>query len=82
MNTKLSLSLDKELIAEAKKYARKKNTSLSGIIKNYLVSVTRNSKKDNLEISPVVKSLSGVLKMDKTTDHKKEYADFLTSKYK
>jgi hypothetical protein len=82
MDTKLTLSLDKQIIEAAKKYAKKKNTSLSNLIENYLVNVTNTSKNSEVEISPLVKSLSGVLRMDKKQDYKKQYIDFLGKKYK
>lgn len=82
MDTKLTLSIDKEIIEEAKKYARKRNTSLSNLIENYLVSVTRTGKSQGNEITPLVKSLSGVLKLGKIEDQKKAYTEFLVNKYK
>jgi len=83
MDTKLTLSLDKQIIDAAKKYAKKKNTSLSNLIENYLASVTAPPKNPGEEeISPLVKSLSGVLNLDKKQDYKKQYSDFLAAKYK
>lgn len=82
MDTKLTLSLDKQIIEAAKKYAKKRNTSLSNLIENYLVNVTKTSKNAEEEISPLVKSLSGVLKLDKKQDYRKQYSDFLANKYK
>lgn len=82
MDTKLTLSLDKQIIEAAKKYAKKKNTSLSNLIENYLVNVTKASKNSEEEITPLVKSLSGVLKMNKKQDYRKQYSDFLANKYK
>lgn len=40
MNTKLSLSLDTELIEKAKTYAKSKKLSLSQLIENYLKKLT------------------------------------------
>jgi Family of unknown function (DUF6364) len=82
MNTKLTLSIDKQVIEAAKKYAKKKNTSLSNLIENYLASVTKSQKHPDEEISPLVISLSGVLKLDKKQNHKKRYSVYLASKYK
>ena len=82
MDTKLTLSLNKEVIEAAKEYSRNRNTSLSNLIENYLVSVTAKSKVNADDISPLVKSLSGVLKLDKKSDHKKQYGDYLGAKYK
>jgi hypothetical protein len=82
MHTKLTLSLDKQTIEAAKKYAQMKNMSLSNLIENYLISIIKSPKKANEEISPLVKSLSGVLTLQKKQDHKKQYSDFLAKKYK
>ena len=72
--------MEKELIEKAKAYARKKNTSLSGLIKNYLISITRPSGKEDV-ITPLVKSLSGVLTIEEGIEHKKAYTEWLNYKY-
>ena len=82
MDTKLTLSIDKQIIEVAKKYARNTNTSLSNLIENYLVSITAKKSSVEEEISPLVKSLSGVIKLDKKLNTKKQYADYLAGKYK
>jgi len=82
MDTKLTLSIDKQIIEAAKKYARNTNTSLSNLIENYLVSITGKKTAAEEEISPLVKSLSGVIKPDKKSNTKKQYADYLAGKYK
>lgn len=81
MDSKLTLSLDKKTIELAKKYASRKNTSLSKLIENYLAKVTSADKED-LQISPLVKSLSGMIKLPKGADHRKGYVDYLADKYK
>ena len=45
MNTKLTLNLDKEIINEAKIYAKSHSVSLSKLIENYLNSLTQKSKE-------------------------------------
>jgi hypothetical protein len=82
METKLTLSMDKEVIEEAKKYARNKNTSLSKLIKSYLVNITRSKPQQSTEITPLVKSLSGILPSENSKNNKKHYADYLEKKYK
>ena len=81
MDTKLTLKLNQAVIEKAKIYAKAKNTSVSKLIENYIQSITENSSDDKQEITPVVKSLSGIIKLPKNYDSKKEYADFLTKKY-
>ena len=81
MYTKLTLSIDKEIIERAKKYAKSRKISLSRLIESYLAAVT-NKKSDEMEISPLVESLSGVINLPEDFDHKDEYPDFLNEKYK
>jgi hypothetical protein len=38
MNSKLTLKLNSEVIARAKSYAKKRNTSLSKMIESYLIT--------------------------------------------
>jgi hypothetical protein len=81
MDTKLTLSLDKDIIEQAKKYAKKKNISLSKLIESYLNKVS-SRERETPEISPLVKSLSGIISLPKGHDPKKSYGDFLATKYK
>ena len=80
MDTKLTLRLDKEIIERAKEYANKNNISLSKIIESYLDAMTKGESAEN-KITPLVKSLSGVIKIDKDADIKKDYVAYLSSKY-
>ena len=80
MDTKLTLKLNKSIIVKAKKYASEKNTSLSKMIENYLQALT-DKKEDENKISPLVESITGVIKAP-SKDLKKDYSDFLTNKYK
>lgn len=82
MDSKLTLKLNQTVIEKAKEYAKNRKTSLSRLIENYLQNITENTSKKKPEITPVVKSLSGIIKLPKNYDTKKEYADFLTKKYK
>lgn len=78
MDTKLTLKLDSSIIERAKRHAKEKNISLSKMIENYLQALTRKDETD-FEISPLVKSLSGVLHEDAGSG--KDYTDFLSEKY-
>lgn len=81
MNTKLTLTIDQSVIERAKKYARKKERSLSDLIENYLKALTTEEISKQDELSPTVKSLKGSFKMPKDFDYKKELSDRLTEKY-
>lgn len=80
MDTKLTLVLDKNIIERAKSYASTKKTSLSKLIESYLDRITTEEKSKE-EISPLVKSLSGVISIPENLNHKDEYASHLAKKY-
>ena len=81
MDTKLTLSLNKDVIEQAKKYAKKNNISLSKLIESYLNKVSAK-EREMPEISPLVRSLSGIISLPKGHNPKKSYGDFLAAKYK
>lgn len=82
MDTKLTLKLDQEIIEKAKLYASEKKLSLSRLVENYLNSLTSDTPKNELQISPFVKSLSSGIKIPADYDYKKDRADYLEQKYK
>ena len=80
METKLTLKLKKNIIDRAKKYANDHETSLSKLIENYLEAITSSSTgQDN--ISPLVKSISGVIKLPDDFNQKDNYHQHLNEKY-
>lgn len=81
MDKKLTLSLNGNIIESAKQYAKSNNTSLSKIIESYLGTLIKPEKKVN-EITPLVKSLSGVISIDDDLNIKDEYAQYLMKKYR
>lgn len=81
MDAKLTLNVDKNVIEQAKEYAKSHKISLSRLIESYLSSL--NAKKDReIEITPLVKSLSGVIKLENDFNYKESYTDYLIEKYK
>ena len=81
MEAKLTLRLKKKVIERAKRYSKVNKTSLSKMIESYLESITSESN-DDIEITPLVSSLSGVIHLDNDCDYRNEYSDFLLEKYK
>ncbi len=81
MDTKLTLKLQQGIIERAKEYARLHNVSLSKLIESYLQKITDEPGKPE-KITPLVKSLSGILDLPQDFDHKKGYTDHLLNKYK
>ena len=85
MDAKLTLKLDKYVIERAKEYAASQKRSLSRIIESYLQSLLiyeDSETKEEIEITPLVKSLSGVIDLDADYDFKKDYGEYLMEKYK
>ncbi len=62
MNTKLTLTIDKELIEIAKKYAKENGQSLSELVENYFKFVTvQRNKIQGKQLSPKVRKLRGII---------------------
>ncbi len=82
MNTKLTLTLEKEIIEVTKEYAKEKGQSLSDIVENYfkLITVKRRKLKAE-ELSPKVKKLRGIIKTEADFDYKKTLTEELSKRY-
>jgi len=80
MDTKLTLKLDKYVIDEAKRYAKKRNISLSRIVETYFKSLFEK-KKSKKSYSPLINELSGVIHLDEGFDFRDDYTDYLSEKY-
>lgn len=82
MNTKLTLTIEKEVIEIAKKYAKNKGQSLSEMVENYFKLITnyKNIIKEE-ELSYKVKKLRGILKTEDNFDYKKTLTEELSKKY-
>ncbi len=81
MNTKLTLTIEQSVIEKAKKYAKIKERSLSNLIENYLKALTKDNLQNNIELTPIVKSLKGSFNAPKNFDYKKELSNRLSKKY-
>jgi len=81
MDTKLTLSIDKDVTRRAKVYAKSKGRSLSDLVENYLKLLTNKSDIQDSQFTPIVKSLLGSVSLPDDFDYKSEIADSLTKKY-
>ncbi|HMN32182.1 MAG TPA: DUF6364 family protein [Chitinophagaceae bacterium] len=80
MTTKLTLTVEKNVIEKAKIYARNTGRSLSELIESYLESIIQeNNPKDKM--SPKLKSLVGSVKLPKNFDQKKELEEYYRKKH-
>jgi hypothetical protein len=81
MNTKLTLTLEQNVIEKAKEYARMKHSSLSNLVENYLKTLTAESTRLDEEFSSTVTALKGTFKMPDGFDYKKELTERLSEKH-
>lgn len=81
MTTKLTLTMQDAVIDSAKEYARKNGKSLSGIVENYLKSITA-SEKPVETLSPKITRLMGVITLPDDFDYKKEMGRALMKKHR
>lgn len=80
MNTKLTLHLNKNVIEEAKNYAKENSVSLSKLIENYLHSLTQKESK-KVNVSPLVESLTGIIPAQSQKNTNEDYYEYLSEKY-
>jgi hypothetical protein len=83
MYTKLTLSIDQNVIENAKKYAKNQKRSVSRLVEEYLSSISSsaNKKIEYNTLGPITKELVGIIKVNKHTDHKDVLIDALMEKY-
>ncbi|MDH3246638.1 MAG: DUF6364 family protein [Saprospiraceae bacterium] len=83
MNSKLTLSIEEEVIQAAKDYARRHGKSLSNLVEEYLKSVTtEKSTGEHRALSKIIKDLKGSVALPKDSKAYKELLqDALVEKY-
>lgn len=82
MSTKLTLSLDKRVIEQAKRYAKEHHVSLSFLVENYLLKLVSDYKPKSGNESSIVEELAGIVKLSADYDHREDYAKYLSKKHK
>jgi len=79
MHTKLTLSLEPALINQAKKEARRRGSSLSGMVADYFRGMVAQPGSDKT-LPPLTRSLFGSLKRKKVD--RDDYRRHLEAKYR
>lgn len=80
MESKLILSLDKNLLERAENYAKQHGQSLPDIIETFLKKIVETSKQA-AEVSPAIKKLQGSVNLQDDLEYKEELKKALQSKY-
>lgn len=82
MSSKLTLTLQKEVIESAKEYAKEKGLSLSEMVESYFKLVTVNSKVNTKkQLSTKVRKLRGIIQHSEELDYKQILTEELSKKY-
>ena len=81
MSTKLTLTLRKEIIEQAKKYASSKGSSLSEMVENYFTYLTQIEVEDDDKLTERVSRLRGIVKVDPDFDYKTTLDDEKAKKH-
>lgn len=82
MQTKLTLRMDENIIAAAKRYSKKRSKSLSHLVSDYLYLITQEpitSSKTHKTTPPITQSLKGILRSKKVSEM--DYRKYLAKKY-
>jgi hypothetical protein len=74
--SKLTLSVNPEIVRRAKRYAERRGTSVSRIVEEYLAAVTEAPAEEDLP--PILRQLRGSLKNVSIEDYHK----YLSEKYR
>ncbi|MEC5165119.1 hypothetical protein RCH18_000844 [Flavobacterium sp. PL11] len=81
MNTKLTLSLEKEVIEQAKIYAKETGRSLSEMVESYFRNLTSKRDLDYKDIDPKIRKLIGRITLPADFDIKKAKEEYYKEKY-
>ncbi|MEM1325809.1 MAG: DUF6364 family protein [Bacteroidota bacterium] len=80
MEKQLTLNIDENIIKKAERYAAHHQISIEGLVKNYLAALTSEQAGD-YEITPLIRSLSGVVTLPGDFDYRDAYAQHLLKKH-
>jgi hypothetical protein len=68
---KLTLSVDAQVVSQAKRYAREHGVSVSSMVQAYLAAVTKPSVPQRAKDTPILRRLRGSLKGVDIADYRK-----------
>ncbi len=80
MSTKLTLTIDKSIIEQAKYYAKQTGRSLSELIENYLADITNESSQT--VISSKLEKIVGSVKLPNDFNEEEELQSYFQKKHK
>ena len=78
--SKLTLTVDADIVKQAKLYAASQQQSLSKLVENYLKSLPACTNSQKPVLTGVVAELAGILSEDELSNIS-SYSDYLQEKY-
>lgn len=82
MNSKLTLSIEEQVIESAKEYAKRQGRSLSNIVEEYLKSISKKSHQNKkTKFHPLVEELCGSVKIPENKTYDEILGEALIEKY-
>lgn len=81
MKTKLTLTIDEDILAKGKRYVKEQGISISSFLEGSIAKVV-DSKEEELNPSKFIKSMQMSFGVPDDLDWKKEKAGRLAKKYK
>ena len=82
MKKRITLTIDEDYIRAAKEYAKREGKSVSQLLEEYFAKYGEPIKPlRKEEMSPIVRSLSGIIKGADIKDYRAEYRKHLEEKY-
>jgi len=80
MTTKITLTVEEDIVKKAESYAKQTGRSLSELVETYLETLTEDHGKTQ-QISAKLKKLVGSVKLAADFDEKKELAAYFERKH-
>ena len=78
--TKLTLSMEPDVVAAAKRLAKERKTSVSNMLSRFIKAMDRSDWK-SMPISPGVRKISGIISLPPGKDYRDIVAEALEEKY-
>jgi hypothetical protein len=81
MNSKLTLTIEQNVVEKAKLYAKAKGRSLSDIVENYFKTIVKENRNENATQSPISDSLRGSFKEPDNFNYKNSLSNAIIKKH-
>ncbi len=78
--SKLTLTVDPDVVRQAKVYAASQQQSLSKLVENYLKNLPATTPREKVELKGIVAELAGIITEDELTAVD-NYTHYLQEKY-